>query len=202
MCPTVPQSNFLSNDVNKDRLISILKRKFEKAQFTVIQATEDADTLIINTAIKMSFSYEYAIVLGEDVDLIVLLTALCKSHNNIYLLKPGRGKTVQAIYSSKSFKGPEVVKDNISFLHAISGCDTTSALFNQGKMRFLTTLEKHKKLQDNIEVFKNEHATADSVTFVRNFSLHSMDPKTQIISILINIDTSVLKSVTKSNNLI
>ncbi|CAG9818598.1 unnamed protein product [Phaedon cochleariae] len=32
-------------------------------------------------------------------------------------------------------------------------------------MKFLTTLEKHKELQDHIKVFKNEHATPDQVAF-------------------------------------
>lgn len=142
MTHTVPQTNFLSNDANKGRFISILKKKFEDAQFTVIQATEDADTLIVNTAIEMSSSYEYAIIVGEDVDLLVLLTALGNSHENIYLLKPGKGKTVNRIYSSHSLQGDETVKNNIFFLHAFSGCDTTSALFNQGKMRIFNSSRK------------------------------------------------------------
>lgn len=122
-----------------------------------------ADTLIINTAIEMSSSYEYAIIVGKDVDLLVLLTALGNSHANIYLLKPGKGKSVERIYSSQSIQGDEVVKNNILFLHAFGGCYTTSALFNQGKMKFLTILEKHTDIHAALQVFKNEHASADEV---------------------------------------
>lgn len=129
MIPTVSQEKFLGNDRNKNRLIGMLKTKFESANFIVKQATEDADTLIINTAISISSAFDSVIVVGEDVDLLVLLMAL-STRSNIYFLKPGKGKTLQEIYSTQSIIH-KIAADNILFLHAISGCDTTSALFNQ-----------------------------------------------------------------------
>lgn len=74
--------------------------KFEAANFMVKQATEDADTLIINTAISVSSTFDSVIVVGEDVDLLILLTAL-STRSNIYILKPGKGKISQQIYSTK-----------------------------------------------------------------------------------------------------
>lgn len=96
MIPTVSQNKFLGNDANKNRLIGMLKTKFEAENFMVKQATEDADALIINTAISVSSAFEFVIVVGEDVDLLILLTALSR-RSNIYFLKPGKGKISQKI---------------------------------------------------------------------------------------------------------
>ncbi|GBM96651.1 hypothetical protein AVEN_240963-1 [Araneus ventricosus] len=41
MIPTVSQNKFLGNDANKDRLIRMLKTKFEAENFMVKQATEE-----------------------------------------------------------------------------------------------------------------------------------------------------------------
>lgn len=43
---------------------------------------------------------------------------------------------------------------NILFLHAITGCDTTFALFNNGKSKALKILEKRDVLRNSAESFK------------------------------------------------
>jgi hypothetical protein len=161
MIPTVSQKKFLGNDTNKIRLIGMLKTKFEAANFIVKQTTEDADTLIINTAISISSTFDSVIVVGEDVDLLVLLTAL-STRSNIYLLKPGKGKTLQQIYSTQSIID-KTAADNILFLHAFSGCDTTSALFNQGKMKCVNVLLKNPHLKELVQVFKNQDANPEII---------------------------------------
>ncbi|GBM66568.1 hypothetical protein AVEN_251982-1 [Araneus ventricosus] len=52
------------------------------------------------------------------------------------------------------------VKDNILFLRAFSGCDPTSAIFKQWKMKFAKFLDKDAGIQNTAEVFKNHHAAA------------------------------------------
>ena len=42
----------------------------------------------------------------------------------------------------------EVFREHILFIHAFSGCDTTSAPFGRGKVRFLTAVKTNKMLQD------------------------------------------------------
>lgn len=154
ICATVSQQKILANESNKIRLISMLKRIFEQSNFLVKQATEDADTLIICTAIEMSSEYDSVIVVGEDIDLLVLLTALATSHPNIYFRKPGIGKITEKLYSTHSFKHGEASAENILFLHAFSGCDTTSVIFNIGKIKFITTLDKNPFLRSTVKLFK------------------------------------------------
>ncbi|GBM70884.1 hypothetical protein AVEN_28453-1 [Araneus ventricosus] len=51
----------------------------------------------------------------------------------------------------------------ILFIHAFSGCDTTSALFGHGKTKFCTLLEKNRHLEEKIHVFFNSEAAIDQV---------------------------------------
>jgi hypothetical protein len=88
-----------------------------------------------------------------------LLTAHAPSQSNIYFLKPGKGKAANLLYTTSSFKFDEHVRDNILFLHAFSGCDTTSAFFRQGKMKFLKLLNKNKQLGQLVSIFKDENAS-------------------------------------------
>lgn len=66
---TVPtnQQQFLANTHNKSRFISMLSEKLINANISVKQASNDADVLIIETAIKQSNTIT-TIVVGEDVD--------------------------------------------------------------------------------------------------------------------------------------
>lgn len=70
MIYTVIQENLLSNRNNKIRPISMLSAKFRLNNFIVKQATDDADVLIIETAINEAVN-NIIIVVGEDVDLLV-----------------------------------------------------------------------------------------------------------------------------------
>ncbi|GBN69913.1 hypothetical protein AVEN_50328-1 [Araneus ventricosus] len=49
------------------------------------------------------------------------------------------------------------VKD-ILFLHAFSRCDSTSAIFRQGKTKFTELLDKDAGIRKAAEVFKTHHA--------------------------------------------
>lgn len=79
------------------------------------------------------------------------------------MLKPARGNIEETIYSSHGIVyGPSVAK-NILFLHAISGCDTTSALFNQGKVKSLKVVEQSDSLADTIQIFQDPNADSRAI---------------------------------------
>lgn len=159
----VSQDKFLSNEKNKFRLIAMLQKKFQEYNIAMMQAVEDADLLIIETAIQMSPSHASVFVVGEDIDLLVLLTALARPLQNVYFRKPGKGKIVEKIYSPRSLKYSDVVANNILFLHAFSGCDTTSCLYNKGKVKFFNLLQKNKSLSESIQIFKDENANSEDI---------------------------------------
>ncbi|KAF2880230.1 hypothetical protein ILUMI_25939 [Ignelater luminosus] len=73
---------------------------------------------------------------GEDVDVVVLMVALTPENKDIYLLKPGKGENKNVIYSSAAEqKRHRSIKNHLLFLHAASGCDTTSKIRGSGTKR-------------------------------------------------------------------
>lgn len=127
------QEKFLSNEKNKDKLIKTISAKLQSQGYLCKQAAEDADADIINTSIQMAEGdNEMVIVVGQDIDLLVLLNQLNSNNHNIYLQKVGSGNTKDLFYTSNSFKH-DSFKNQVAFLHCFSGCDTISAFAGKGK---------------------------------------------------------------------
>ncbi|GBM39916.1 hypothetical protein AVEN_250235-1 [Araneus ventricosus] len=93
MSSIMSQEKFLSNHKNKQRLINILRVKFQKEGFVVKQAQGDVDYLIIKSALEIGKSSQCVVAVGEDIDLLVIMTASTNSEN-IFYLKHERGKAV------------------------------------------------------------------------------------------------------------
>lgn len=126
----------------------------------VKQAIEDADVMIVEAALLEANNFDSVTITGEDIDLLVLLTALGISKQNVYFQKTGKGKTATVLYSSNSFK---YEAQDILFLHAISGCDTTSAPFGIGKKKVMQLYNKNPWLLDMLKVFKDPEASHNQI---------------------------------------
>lgn len=158
----IGQEKFLSNSKNKSRLIDMLRKKLSNNNIFTCQAESDADRLIVETAINLQSTN--VTVVSEDIDVLVLLTALTPNDREIYFQKPPRGNVVQKFFSSKSLENTlPKCKEHILFVHAFTGCDTTSAFFNRGKNKFAKNFEKCKNLHGAAEVFKNIDADPDRI---------------------------------------
>ena len=131
---TTKQEDLLSNVTNKSRLISMLMSKLQDNGINTLQATDDAVMLIVDTAINLSET-NLAADIGEDVDLLVLLLGKTPTNRDILLVKPGRGRTETTVFSSQELQ--QLGLKDILFLHAFSGCDTTSSVFSKSKVGFL-----------------------------------------------------------------
>ncbi|KYN15191.1 hypothetical protein ALC57_12601 [Trachymyrmex cornetzi] len=109
----------------------MLCEEFTAAGIPIKRADNDADVVIIETAIKQFKRPNTTVVVGEDVDLLILLTARTPIDKIIYFLKPGKAQVQSTIYSSQSLTAYPKCQTHILFLHAITGCDTTSAIFKR-----------------------------------------------------------------------
>ena len=111
----------------KKKLIDLLREELTKNDIKNDQAEEDVFLLIINTAIEVADKENIKIV-GEDIDLLVLLIQLTPHKEKIFYAKASRGAVPEEIYSINSFKSP-LLKHIIAFLHIFTSCDTISCLF-------------------------------------------------------------------------
>ncbi|GBM95844.1 hypothetical protein AVEN_31732-1 [Araneus ventricosus] len=94
----VSQENFLANPKNKDRLIFILMNKFSSLNMKCKKADEDADCLIVNSSLALAPTHPSVVVIGEDIDLFVILIGIFTFHS-VYFLKLGKGKIAEKIFS-------------------------------------------------------------------------------------------------------
>ncbi|GBN43228.1 hypothetical protein AVEN_67886-1 [Araneus ventricosus] len=95
MIRTVSCEKFLSNPKNKDRLISLMN-KFYSVNMTYKKADEDADCLIVK-AIALAPTHPSVVVIGEDIELFVILIVIC-TFDNVYFLKLGKGKSLKRYF--------------------------------------------------------------------------------------------------------
>lgn len=69
----------------------MLMEKFDDAKIDSQQAVDDADILIITTALILAPSNVYVTVVREGIDLLVIFIGLCRPDiKNVLFLKPGR----------------------------------------------------------------------------------------------------------------
>lgn len=162
----VAQDKFFGNSKNKARFIAHLSARFQEAGLKAINCIDDADLCVVETAIKESQGTS-AIVVGQDIDLLVLIIHLAPTETEISFLKEGKGKTKSRIYSSQDLQSSRILNDlksSILFFHAMSGCDTTSALYGKGKKKSLEVFKSCDYLSDIPQVFNDPLSSQDDVT--------------------------------------
>lgn len=125
----IAQEEFLSNNKNKARLISVLDAYLKDAGVTVIHAVDDADELIVSTALKLNISNKNVMVVVTDTDVLAMLIGRAPQNNSISVLHPATSRTAGKVYAITEVQTAiEDMKEVILFAHAVSGCDKTSAL--------------------------------------------------------------------------
>ena len=99
----------------------------------VKQARSDADTLIVETALEMVSSKDNAsvVVVGTDTDILVMLIAKA-TEKKLFMLCCGKPDVLYSIRSLQ--QALENVTQHILFIHTVTGCYTTSALYNQAQL--------------------------------------------------------------------
>lgn len=143
----------------------MMRTEIERQGIETHQSKEDADADIVKTALSKSSSFDQVFIIGEDVDLLVLLNGLSSGQTNVYFQKGGRGGSECTQYPANSFTCGEmqVPQGMVLFLHAISGGDTTSALFWQGKIKRYNFLKKNADWIDLATIFLDTNSNQEEV---------------------------------------
>lgn len=130
------KENFLSRDSNKQSLIRLVSAELRNRGCTVVNAPGDADVEIVKAAVSTSLLHTTTLV-GEDTDLLILLLHYTQpASKNIYFRSDrskGDGSVkVYHINRMKEVLGNEMCS-HLLFIHALTGCDSTSRIFGVGK---------------------------------------------------------------------
>ncbi|GBL82118.1 hypothetical protein AVEN_252321-1 [Araneus ventricosus] len=83
--------------------------------------------------------------------------AASTNSENIFFLKPGRGKVEDALYCAANLNIAPHIRDNILFLRAFSGYDTPSAVLRHEKKKFISVLNS-TELRKVVNIFLDENA--------------------------------------------
>lgn len=139
---------FLRNTSNKQRLINFIAIELEKAGVKIIHSEDDADVDIVKEAIGQSLDYK-TIVIGEDTDLLILLLNYFNSDSKGLLFKsnkcyPSISHDITHYYNTLG----EDVCSYLLFVHAFSGCDSTSSIYGIGKGIFLKKVMSDERLKE------------------------------------------------------
>ena len=143
---------FLKNTENKQNFILLLGTYLEENGLAVRYADSDADVLIVYTAIEHAETTT-TYVIGEDTDLLVLLSYHAKKNSKKIFLRSDTKQTktkpnkVWDIHKTQTLLTIPVCK-LLPFLHAITGCDTTSRVYGTGKTFALNMLCLNHNLQE------------------------------------------------------
>ena len=155
---------FLTNTVNKQRFVNMLREALEKHSCRSCYAFTDADLLIVQKAIESAANT----VVGGDTDLLVLLCDHA-SLDSISLYFPPeairniKGRRIWHVQSVKKQLGLQVC-DRILFLHAILGCDTTSHLHGIGKGNADGEIRESGQFCEVAEVFNLSSASKEDIS--------------------------------------
>ena len=134
---SMSQQEFLGNTANKVRFIALLTSHLEAAGCEVPHASADADRLIVLTALDVADTCAASVLVGEYTDLLILLTVLSDPLGGMV--------------------------DSVLFVHAATGCDTTSAVYRKGKRVPFRKRQAQPALCTAVQVFNDPQAFTNAV---------------------------------------
>ncbi|KAG1682454.1 Organic cation transporter protein [Nymphon striatum] len=125
----------------------------------------DADYDIVQAAIALS-EYKTATLIREDTDLLIFLLHHMDSHKKTLYFRSDKKSKEQRVYNINTLKeclGQQLCSQ-LLFIHAFTGCDTTSRVFGMGKKPFFQKVAKgDEQLKSCAFAFTKPGQTADTI---------------------------------------
>ena len=156
---------FVASSINRQRFIIMLSDRLHASGCRTIHAEGDADTVIVQTAVRCADS-GVTVVVGEDTDLLALLCYPVKPQSpNIYFRSDRKTKTKNRVWSIQWLQNSLSLRLTrlLLFAHAIAGCDTTSRLLPEVGTAVPLKIKHDPHFQELAAVF-NRNANTEEVT--------------------------------------
>ena len=126
---------------------------------------EDADTMVAAAAIELAALGKQVTVIADDTDILFLLIHHFKEEMSDICFSSEKISKTWSIKDIIQQIGPSL-KQYILFLHAWLGCDTTSAIYDQGKTSLSKKLISSSKLRELADQMSLYCAEPDDIVFV------------------------------------
>jgi len=132
---------------------------------SVVHSEDVADTHIVREALNLCNGGQPMTIIGDDTDLLVILAATAKPTDNVYILKSGTGtKQSKVINCQTMLRHLGELRLSVLFIHVMTGCDTTSAMFRKGKRKPFQLMKRCSDLYDITETFQNPESAYDVIS--------------------------------------
>ena len=156
------QDRFLSNTANKSSFIVYLSECLREAGIRVVNCPGDADATIVKTALEIARNALHPVlVVADDTDIAVMLVHNWEQDlSDIYFMQE---RWNRAWSVKDSCTRNESIKEHLLFLHAFSGCDTTSAIYSKGKAHLISICKKSEAMRVVSEVICSPWSTQAEV---------------------------------------
>ena len=163
---TMKKDHFLSNSSNKQCFINMLSSYLQKVNCQTCHSQADADLLIVQTAVESARRMN-TVLIGDDTDLLVLLCYYTEmdTHELFFQPEPKANSRRRRVWKMKDLKEKlgEDVCNNLLFIHAILGCDTTSRVHGIGKGVSLKKFLVDHHFRDQAQGFNSTSASKKDV---------------------------------------
>ena len=159
------KDSFLANPYNKSKFIDLLATALESDGHEVIRCKGDADTSIVSAVLDRCCEGENVVLLAADTDLLIMLLYFWNDLMGHVIMKSEgtkRHKTIERNIGEMA-QCLEDVRGFLTIAHAFTGCDATSAIFDQGKASIIKLFEKSPEARKIAGTFLKTDATQDEV---------------------------------------
>ena len=141
---------FRGNMVNKQHMICMLSAHLEQAGVAAILTAEEggADVVIVRKAIELG-EHDDVVIIADDTGIIVLLVYHAHSSHQFHMETK---QHIIDINAAQQALGVDVCR-SLLFVHALTGCETASAMCGVGKKKAFKVLHASEELSARVHVF-------------------------------------------------
>ena len=172
------KERFLANTSNKERMVQVIGDTLQKSGCQVFYENGDADVKIAKTAVEESLTKNVTLI-GEDTDLLVLLLYHCVEESDfiLYFRSDKENKKedniIHDIYHYRTVLATQLCSD-LLFIHAFSGCDTTSSFCGIGKGTLFSMHrnQNNKVLQRACRIFSSNNMSQAEIKTIKYYREH------------------------------
>ena len=161
------QSLFLTNNNKKTQLINLLSVALKEADHIVKTSHDDADTLIVSTALDFAVEKIPVRVIAADTDVLIMLLYFRNNEmTNILMLSDSAQRKEKSlkVYNIKEIaeKLYDEILKYLLVIHVFTGCATTSSTYDKRKNCILKLVTKSAKVRRLYDMFMDSHSTQEN----------------------------------------